>query len=299
MKTLGKIGLAVLLLGLLLSCSSVSAREVGVINGELVVLHGTTNQFRIVDHAGSYTAPAGIDLISLDGKPVQVEIGADGRVRQITVVNIPINPIEHGNEVVTGLLTVRDPIAGSFTIAGEGRVYVAPAGLDIRPYAGRMVDVHLDESGRLISVDLSTRSAVGIPPQAVVPPAAVVPPSTDTCLFGGRSYAYGEASCQSGFQYRCEYGAWRNLGIECPVIAPQACNVDGVAYLEGATRCEAGARFACERGEWRSLGSPCGLSSRTCVVGGATVADGSSICRDGTAFRCASGQWISVGKACS
>jgi hypothetical protein len=289
MKTLGRIASAALFIGLLLAIPGVvSAREVGVITGELVVLRGTTNQFRIVDHAGSYTAPAGVDLSSIDGKAVQVEIGADGRVREITVVNIPIDPITHGNEVVTGLLTVRDPVAGSFTIAGEGRVYVAPAGIDIRPYAGRMVDVHLDENGRLVSVDLARNSAVVAPV-----------PRTDTCMFDGRSYAYGDASCQSGLQYRCEYGAWRNLGVECPVIAPQACNVGGVAYLEGATRCEAGARFACERGEWRSLGTPCGLSSRTCVVGGATVADGSSICREGTAYRCASGQWISSGRACS
>lgn len=264
-----------------------------VISGELVAIDGTRNQFRIVGHGGTFTAPAGFSVHALDGKPVYVEL-AGGRVVQISEMPIPIKPVEHGFETVTGELVVRDAATGSFMIAGDGRIYAAPPDVDIRQYAGRRVELRLDEQGRLIDLHLATASD-----------GAPLAPLASTCAYNGQAYSEGISVCQSGTQYRCGAGTWRTVGA-CTPLSPLPCAAGGTSYADGATRCEGGTQFLCERGQWRSVGAVCpseGVSALrsppTCVVGGATVADGSSICREGTAYRCSYGQWVNLGTACS
>jgi len=144
---------------------------------------------------------------------------------------------------------VRDPMSGAFAIAGDDRLYVAPAGIDVGFYNGRMVQMHLDERGRVIDLTAVTRSG-DVPLPRV-------------CSYNGQSYSESVAVCQSGTQFQCERGVWRNIGTPCDADTSM------------------------------------GPSPRECVVGDASVASGSSICRRGTTFRCRDGQWVSVGTACS
>jgi len=266
----------------------------GVISGELVKLDGTVNQFRIVDHGGPYTAPAGVSLEALDGKAVYVEL-AGGRVVQISEKPIPIDPIDHGFETLSGELVVRDAVTGSFMLAGDDRIYTAPPSIDIRQYAGRKVEIRLDESGRL--VDIHFKSAALDSP---------IEPVARVCSYNGQAYSEGISVCQGTTQYRCGAGTWHTIGV-CSPTSPVACSAAGVPYGEGTTRCDQGSQYLCERGKWRSTGIVCPVPAAasaerapsTCVVGGATVADGSSICREGTAYRCSFGQWVNLGTTCS
>jgi hypothetical protein len=261
----------------------------GVFSGELVVTNTARRQFRLVGHGGTLTAPVGTPLEALNGKPVAVELAGGGRVLRITEEPIYFEPITHGQETVSGQFVVRDPSTGAFAIAGDDRIYTAPPGVDIRPYGGRIVEVRLNDAGHVTRI------------RAVEATAPVV----ITCVYDGRSYSDGMPVCQSGTQYRCENGTWRNEGLGCAEQTALPCNAAGVIFGDGVTRCENGTRVLCEHGQWRSLGTICSSGGATlpwplsCAVGDATVANGSSICRNGTTFRCADGSWVNVGAACS
>lgn len=229
------------------------------VTGELVSTSG--NQFRIVGQPGTFTAPAGIDVRSLDGKTVEVELGSGGRVAQIVPRPVPINPVTHGWSTVRGQLAVIDPLNGKFTFAGDNEAYLAPSTINISSYSGQMVEAKLDENGKVIELN-----PVGpVPVQAGVPAA----PAVGTCSYSGQSYSAGAAVCQSGNQYRCDGTHWQSLGIACRTGAADApANPVGV------------------------------VSSRSCAVGDATVANGSSVCRAGATYRCDDGAWINIGTPC-
>lgn len=180
----------------------------------------------------------------------------------------------------------------SFTIAGDSRIFTGPQEVDVSRYAGRMVQLRLDEQGRVVELDVSAR-----PGRAAVVTA---------CSYNGQGFTEGASICQSGGQYRCEDGTWRSLGLACSVSSTPPCDANGMTYADGTTRCARGTRYLCERGSWRDIGSDCpadtttsSRSLRNCVVGGASVASGSSICRSGTTMRCVDGEWVNVWTACS
>jgi hypothetical protein len=272
-----------------------AAAEAHVITGELVVTNAAARQFRVVDHGGFFTAPAGTYLEELDGKPVEVELSGR-RVLQITEKHIPINPMLRHYEIVTGQLVVGNAAAGTFTISGDGRTYIAPREVDVRLYANQMVDVFLDESGQVRSLEFSKRS--------VLPSGSSSRYST-ACAYNGESFADGALACQSGMRYRCESGLWRSIGGPCVGLNDEPCDRDGATYSAGSTRCERNVQFLCEDGAWRNIGTACvsdvtlgSARLRSCVVGDATVSVGSTICRDGTTYRCSDGRWFDVGTAC-
>src|SRR5690554_6130341 len=104
----------------ILCVAATAAAEPGrTVRGELVVLPGSTTQFRIVGHRGTYTAPSGMDIVALDGKTVDVELSSSGRVAQIVHRSVPIDHVEHGWSTVRGQLIVRDPASGRFTFYGD------------------------------------------------------------------------------------------------------------------------------------------------------------------------------------
>lgn len=300
MNTLRKSALALslsLLMAIPAFSSSAAAAE-REITGELVILNPGGRQFRIVDHGGSFTAPSGIALEDFDGKPVRVELASNGRVLSITEKHIETNPMMRHYQIVTGQLLVSSVSAGSFTIAGDGRPFVAPAGFDLRPYANQMVDVFLDEQGQVKSIDRSKSSSLpaGYPPSAML---------SGSCAYDGSSYADGTLQCQSGTRYRCENGVWRSIGGDCALKADQPCMQDGASYSDGSTRCDRGAQLVCNDGVWRNLGTACisdvtaaSGRARGCIVGDATVATGSTICRGGSTYRCSDGAWDDLGTAC-
>ena len=175
-----------------------------VVTGELVVTNAARNQFRIVEHGGAFTAPAGTSVEALDGKPVRVEIGHDGRVLQITQMQINIEPITHGFDVISGELLVRDPMTRTVGIAGDSRTYRAPTGIDVSRYAGRMVEMRVDEQGQIMNINPISRS--GDAPMA---------PSPRQCLLGGASLANGASICRNGTTFSCMNGEWVSLGTAC------------------------------------------------------------------------------------
>ncbi len=238
-----------LLLGLAFGPSaSLGAEQVGnrVLGGELVVTNASRNQFRLVGHGGSFTAPAGVSVEALDGKPVQVEFAGNGGVLQITEERVPINRIVHSEEVIEGLFVVRDPIAHTFSFASDDRIYIAPSGIDIRPYGGHMVEVRLDEQGQVADIEFA-KHALGVPSVGY------------TCVFNGQSYADGTAVCQSGTTYRCEAGVWRGLNRLCAADAPTArsCIIGGASVADGSSICRSGTTFRCADGNWVNVGSAC------------------------------------------
>src|SRR5512140_3041507 len=91
-----------ILLGLFLCIQVPGAARAGmaggdrVLTGELVVTNAARNQFRLVEHSGSFTAPPGTSVTEWDGKPVRVEFGSDGRALQISQIPIDYAPITHG-----------------------------------------------------------------------------------------------------------------------------------------------------------------------------------------------------------
>ena len=44
-----------------------------------------------------------------------------------------------------------------FTIAGDNKLYIAPSGIDVRLYAGQLVEVRLDQEGRVKNITLASR----------------------------------------------------------------------------------------------------------------------------------------------
>jgi hypothetical protein len=175
-----------------------------VLTGELVITNAARNQFRLVQHNGSFTAPAGISIEALDGKPVQVELGRDGRVLEISQKPIHYEPITHGFEVISGELVVRDAARRTFAIAGDDHTYVAPSGMNIGQYAGRTVEMRVDEQGRVLDMNLIARS--GDAPLSLAPRA---------CLIGDANVANGSSICRRGQTFRCADGEWVNTGATC------------------------------------------------------------------------------------
>ncbi len=291
MKNIRAVGLSALLLLLAaLPCTADSTIE-----GELVVIDGQPSQFRIVDHPGQFSAPGDVSLEDLDGKAVVVELSDNRKVLRITEKHIPINPVTNEYESIVGELVVVDAARGTFTIAGNDRMFVAPKSIDPGRYAGRRVEVFLGKNGEVRQIELAQASLR----------EPIQPQPSSTCSYAGRGYPAGQSMCQAGTQYRCEGGTWRSLGVACEVMPDAPCELDGVSYSEGAARCDGGTRFTCDNGRWQYSNDPCGYdtasasrSTRTCVVGSATVAAGSSICRDGVTFRCTDGDWIDSGRAC-
>ena len=221
-----------------------------VFTGELVVTNAGRNQFRLVGHGGSFTAPAGVPVEALDGKPVQVEFARDGRVLQISELPVPISRIVHSEELISGQFVVRDPVARTFSFASDDRIYTAPAGMDIRPYGGQMVEVRLDEQGQVADIAFAKHS-LGASPTGTV------------CVIDGQSYGDGTAVCQSGVEYRCELGVWRRLGMLCPAgettnLPPShGCTIGGASVAHGSSVCRSGTTFRCTDGNWVNVGTVC------------------------------------------
>jgi len=174
-----------------------------VLTGELVVTNAARNQFRLVEHNGSFTAPAGVSVTALDGKPVRVEFGADGRALQITQMPIEYAPITHGFEVVSGEFVLRDPVTRTFGILGDNRSYSVPQGVDAGLYTGQLVELRLDDQGQVMSINRVSRSA-----DAPLP-------ATGTCIFGNSSVANGTSTCRTGRLLRCTNGLWADTGTPC------------------------------------------------------------------------------------
>lgn len=263
MKMLRVLVLALSVLALPL-CGRLAADYGRMITGELVAIKGTASQFRIVGHGGTFAAPPGVSVQALDGKTVQVELASNGKVSQITEAPVPIDPVAHGFSTVRGALMVTDPTLRRFTFAGDDQVYVAPSGIDITAYAGKIVEAKVDETGRVTDLRL-----IGSGPQSYYPPpAAGYPPAAvGSCMYYGQTYSAGSAVCQSGTQYRCDGSQWQSLGVNC------------------------------QTADARDTTIPPRLP-RSCVVGDATVASSSSVCRQGTTYRCDDGAWISLQTAC-
>ena len=220
-----------------------------VLTGELVITNAAKNRFRLVGHSGSFTAPPGTQVEAFDGKPVRVEL-ARGRVLMIAEIPIYIEPITHGLEVVSGQLLVSDPVTRTFTLTGDDHVYVAPPAIDIRPCAGGMVNVRLDERGRVMGIDLAA-------PRGGATFAG-------TCVYRGQNYSQGESVCESGTQYRCESGTWRSFGPTCASDGatlppwPQDCLLDDARVASGSSICRDGTTFRCVDGHWMNVRTACG-----------------------------------------
>jgi len=135
------------------------SRSERVVTGELVVTNGAHNQFRLATQPGFFTAPTGMALGDLDGKPVRVEFDREGRVVGISQIPVRIEPVKHGFEVISGQLVLRDSQTGRFAIAGDSRTYAVPAGIDIGQYVGQLVELRLSEEGRVMSINRIARSA--------------------------------------------------------------------------------------------------------------------------------------------
>jgi hypothetical protein len=202
-----------ILLALVFCCATAGAAE-RVLHGELVVLKGSNTQFRIVGNDGTFTAPAGTPLQELDGKAVEVQISG-GRVMRITEQPVAITPVTSGFETVRGQLVLRDAAARSFGVAGDTSTYLAPPGLDLRPYAGKWVEATIGSGGRASQVTLLADRPP--PAAAVIPPAAngAAEPNRTTCQVGDATVARGSSICRGGVTQRCDNGVWVNLGTPC------------------------------------------------------------------------------------
>ena len=213
-KSLGAVVSMLFLIGVLSAPHRATAREHrsdvvvadgGVLTGELVPIRGTSSRFRIVGHAGTFTAPSSSVVEEFDGKAVEVQLSRDGHVLQITQLPIHTEPINHGYEVVSGELVTSDPVGRTFGIAGDNRLFSAPPSFDVRAYAGRMVVVHIDEHGAVTNIDTGVRAADAPP---------IVEPLRN-CSFNDVSVTNGSSICQAGTMYRCANGEWLNSGIGC------------------------------------------------------------------------------------
>jgi len=224
-----------------------SSRE---LTGELVVLDGVAHRFRLVGHGGTFAAPAGTSVEAFSGKPVIVDLSADGHVAAIREEVIHLRPISHGFEIVSGQLTVLDPAARTFAIAGDARRYVAPADFPLAEYSGRLVRFRVDEDGQVVDMEAlagssSARAGIG-------------------CGEEGQIYAQGTLLCRFGTQYRCAAGTWRSLGMACAadgaasgLAAPASCAVGDATVASGSAICRGGTTFRCSAGEWVRTGTPC------------------------------------------
>jgi hypothetical protein len=203
----------VLILLTLLLCAPASVTHAAerTLTGELVVIDGSSTRFRLVGNEGTFTAPPGTPLQDLDGKAVYVEI-SDGRVTQITEKTVAITPVTSGFETVRGQLVLRDAAAQSFGVVGDNSTYIAPTGVDLRPYVGKWVEASIDSGGRASQVTLLADK----PPPGPIPPAsssAMV--GRATCLVGDSTVASGSSVCRGGVTNRCDNGVWVSLGTAC------------------------------------------------------------------------------------
>ena len=262
MKTLGVLALtcAFLVCVAFPLATRAQAESERAVSGELVVIKGTTNQFRIVGYPGTFTAPTAVT--ELDGHTVRVEMTSTGHVLQIVDTPVPINPIAHGWSSVRGELRVTDAATGRFSFAGDNQSYVAPSSINIAPYNGRFVEIKIDDSGRVAEI---------YPVDTVAPPQTQswnAAPSVGSCIYSGQTYSSGSSVCQYGTQYRCDGTQWHSTGA------------------------------AFERSAAYDTTLPPPVSPRDCALGDATVANGSGMCRGGTTYRCDDGNWVSLQTAC-
>ncbi len=173
------------------------------LTGELVITDAIGDQFRIVRHRGTYTAPTGTSLRALDGKPVRVDIDSSGLALRVHEIPIHIEPITHSFDLISGELLVRDPAARTVAIAGDDVIYTAPAAVDITQHAGRLVEIRVDDSGRV----------TGIGPAAHAVNSALQ--SSRQCVLSDASIAHGLSICRHGTTFRCTDGEWVNTGAAC------------------------------------------------------------------------------------
>ena len=225
------------------------------LNGELVVLGASGHRFRIVGYDGSFVAPPGTPLEALDGRPVQVQVASNGKVEQITEVPVPIQPILHGWSVARGQLEMKDEINGTFTLAGDNQIYRAPPSVNIASYAGRMVEVNIDENGRVTTIE----------PVGPLGSSAPVPANLG-CDYGSRTYSAGSAVCQSGMLYRCDGNQWMSLGSSCTAGGPiassgspatRSCAIGDATVANGSSVCRGATTFRCDDGAWINVGTAC------------------------------------------
>lgn len=223
--------------------------EARVLSGELVVTNEAHNQFRLVGHGGYFTAPAGTPVGELDGKPVQVELGSNGRVTVIRPLDLAVPQVTSSYDIVSGQLVVIDPVRRTFSVAGDTQQYVAESWVDLRPYDRRMVEFRVGANGRVGSFSLTDRGAAA--------PAA----APDTCAKDGKTYFSGASVCQDGTQFRCEAGGWRNLGTPCPMVQsrrdPGTCIFGSATVAHGSSICRQGTTYRCDAGDWVDVGAPC------------------------------------------
>jgi len=249
-------GLTALVLGSV-SCASRSVAPLRTITGQFVVTDAATDKFRIIGRDGFYTAPTGTPMQALDGRYVQVQLTSSGRVVQVNKAPDVIEPIARGWGNVRGDLVVSDATTGRFKFAGDDHAYFAPSGTDLTLYAGRLVDIRLDESDRV--TDMHVVSSVQ--------PAYVPPSAAPSCSFRDQTYTAGAAICQSGTQYRCDDSQWRSLGIACqvstardlnePTRALRDCNVGDATVVNGSGICRDGSTVRCADGAWIDTRTAC------------------------------------------
>lgn len=253
MKTLRAVVLASGFMALVLgsmSCMRTVAPPLRTLTGEFVVTDASADRFRIIGRDGSYTAPTGTPMQALDGRYVQVQLTSSGRVVQVTKAPDLIEPVTHAWGNVRGDLVVTDATTGKFKFAGDDQTYFAPSGVDVTPYAGRLVEIRLDEGDRVTDMHV-----VRSPQPSYFPPLAA-----PSCSFRDQTYAAGAAICQSGTQYRCDESRWRSLGIACqvsnvrdldaPTRASRDCNVGDATVANGSGICRAGSTVRCDDGAW-------------------------------------------------
>jgi len=187
-----------------------------MVSGELVVIDGSTNRFRVVGREGTFTAPPGAPLAELEGKSVDVELAGD-RVLQITERLVVVTPVTSTIEIVRGQFLVRDPVAGSFAFAGDSRVYVAPAGVAISPYGGQWVEATLDGRGQVVDLELVAAPVAQSAADTRGAPLQPLPSNRATpCLVDNTTtVASGSSICRDGSAMRCDDGAWIRLGTAC------------------------------------------------------------------------------------
>jgi hypothetical protein len=200
-------GLLVLALASVSCANHAFAAPTRTLTGEMVVTDLSANRFRMVGHDGSFTAPAGTQMQALDGRNVQVDLTSNGHVMQITELPVHIDPITHGWGTARGQLVVNDATTGRFSFAGDKQTYIARSAVDVAQYAGKLVEINLDEGGRVTDIHIVSS------PQTSYFPA----PAGASCSYRDQTYSAGAAICQSGTQYRCDANQWQSLGIACQV----------------------------------------------------------------------------------
>jgi hypothetical protein len=176
MKAFSVVSLASGFILLVLASASYAghAAPARTLTGEMVMLDASANRFRIVGYDGSYTAPAGTPVQAFDGRNVHVELTSGGQVLEITEAPVRIEPVTHGEGTARGELVVTDAATGRFTFVGDNQTYVAPSAIDVKPYAGKLVEIRLDENGRVSNMHI-----VSSPPTSSIPPPAA-PSCSDT-----------------------------------------------------------------------------------------------------------------------